>query len=38
MLFSDEAALEGDGVVTPMVYDGEGNVDGVRATTVNPDA
>jgi hypothetical protein len=38
MLFSGEAALEADGVVTPVVCDGEGNMDGVRVTTVNPDA
>jgi hypothetical protein len=25
-------------VVTPVVCDGEGNMDGVRVTTVNPDA
>jgi hypothetical protein len=38
MLFSGEAALEADGVVTPMVFDNEGNVDGVWATMTNPDA
>jgi hypothetical protein len=38
MLFSGEAALEADGVVTPVVCDGEGNVDGLRAMMANPDA
>jgi hypothetical protein len=31
-------ALLVDGVVIPVVCDSEGNMDGMRETTVNPDA
>jgi hypothetical protein len=35
---SGEAVLEVDGMVTPVVCVGEGNVDGMRAMTAKPDA